>query len=131
MKSATSIPPACNRFIISDEGPVRLCGQQVRTLLYLLGSDRELDTLASLELGLDEGTNVVEGEEHHDSKDETVEEVEGGVSQLFTDGVDAHLGNGSGLLEGINAEPIATAGLGPFAGRADDGILKASVRSTP
>jgi hypothetical protein len=51
------------------------------------------------------------------------------VSQLFTDGVDAHLGDGSGLLEGTDAEPIATAGLSPFAGRVDDGVLKASVRS--
>lgn len=59
-----------------------------------MGSDRELDALASLELGLDEGADGVEGEEHEDCEDETVEEVEAGMSQLFTDGFDGHIGDG-------------------------------------
>jgi hypothetical protein len=53
-----------------------LCRQQVQTLLYLLNSDRELDALASLDLGFDEGADGVDGEGHHDGKDEAEEVVE-------------------------------------------------------
>jgi len=126
MTSATSIPPAY-RLIISHKSFVRLCRQQVRTLQYLLGSDRELDALASLDPGLDEGANGVNGEEHDDGEDETEEEVEAGVSQLGTDGLDAHLGDSNRLLEGSDLVVlVVTADLAPFVRRVDDGVLEAN-----
>ena len=85
-----------------------------------MGSDRELNALASLELGLDEGPNGEQGEDHEDGEDETVEEVKAGVSQLSADGFDAHIGDLS-LVKG--SEPGAT-GLAPLVGRANDGVLK-------
>jgi hypothetical protein len=88
-----------------------------------LGSDRELNALAGLELGLDEGADGVDGEEHEDSENETVEEVEAGVSQLFADGLDVHLGEGNRVEGSIL---VGTTDLAPFAGRANDGVLKTS-----
>ena len=85
-----------------------------------MGSNRELDTLAGLELGLDEGTNGVDGKEHEEGEDETVEQVEAGVSQLITDGFNAHVGDG-GRIEG--SEPATTTGLGPLVRRIDDSVL--------
>lgn len=120
MTSTTSIPPAYNRLIISHDYFVRLCRQQGRTLLYLLRSDRELDAPTGLDLGLNEGTDGVNGEEHHSGEDET-EEVEAGVSQLSTDGLDTHIGNGKWLLEA--SEPVAATDLVPFGSRVDDGVL--------
>ena len=107
---------------------MRLCRQKGRTLLYLLSSGRELNAPAGLDLGLDEGTDGVDGEEHDKSEEET-EEVEAGMSQLGTDGLDAHLGNSSRPLEGSNlAVPVATTGLVPFRYRVDDGVLKANAK---
>ena len=85
-----------------------------------MGSDRELDALASLELGLDEGADSVDGEEHQDGEDETVEQVEAGVSQLITNGFDCHVGDG-GRFEG--SEPAATTDLVPLLGRVNNGVL--------
>ena len=62
MTLTTSIPPACNRLVISRDYFIRLCRQQGRTLLYLLSGHRELNTLAGLDLGLDEGPDGVNGE---------------------------------------------------------------------
>ena len=94
-----------------------------------MSSDRELDALAGLDLGPDEGPNGVDGEEHHDSEDEAEEKVEAGVSQLSTDGLDAHIGDGSQLLEATDRTVFAAiAGLGPFTGRIDDGVLKVNVQ---
>ena len=108
---------------------MRVSRQQVRTLLYLLGSDRELDAFASLDFGLDEGADGVDGEEHDDGEDETEEEVKAGVSQLITDGPDA-VGDGSRLLEGRDHTVLVVAAdLTPFAGRVDDGVLKANMQS--
>jgi len=124
----TSVAPACNRLIISH-GYLRLCRQKGRTLLYLLSSDRELNAPAGLDLGLDEGTDGVDGEEHDKGEDETEEEVEAGVSQLGTDGLDAHLGDGSRLLEGSNLTVlVVTTDLAPFVSRVDDGVLKANAK---
>ena len=125
----TSVSPACNRLIISHDCLVRLCRQKGRTLLYLLGSDRELDAPAGLDLGLDEGTDGVDGEEHGEGEDETEEEVEAGMSQLGTDGLDAHLRDGSWLLEGRNLTVLViTADLAPFVSRVDDGVLNANTK---
>ena len=112
--------------VVSHDEFVRLGGQQVRTLLYLLGSDRELDAPAGLELRLDEGTDGVDRKEHHDSEDETVEEVETGVSQLFTNCLDVHLGNGS-CIEG--EELVVATDLAPLMSGVDDGVLKVRIRS--
>jgi hypothetical protein len=92
-----------------------------------LGSDRELDALAGLELSLDEGANGVDREEHHDGEDETEEEVEGGVGQLLTDGLDADLGEGRKIEGSVIAEVADTTGLGPFLRRVDDSVLKARI----
>ena len=108
---------------------MRLCRQQGRTLLYLLGGDRELNTLAGLDLGLDEGPDGVNGEEHADGEDETEKEIEAGVGQLGTDGLDAHLGDGSRALNPGERELVATTDLIPLAGRADDGVLEANSKS--
>ena len=125
----TSVSPACNRLIISHDSLVRLCGQKGRTLLYLLNSDRELDAPACLDLGLDEGTDGVDGEEHGEGEDETEEEVEAGVSQFITDGLEAHLGDGSRLLEGGGQTvPVGTTGLVPLFSRVNDGVLKANTK---
>jgi len=125
----TSVPPACNRLIISYECLVRLCGQKGRTLLYLLSGDRELDAPAGLDLRLDEGPDGADGEEHHESEDETEERVEAGVSQLSTDRLDAHLGDGSRLLERSNLTVlVVTADLAPLVRRVDDGVLKANAK---
>ena len=124
-----SIPPACNRLIISHDGFVRLWRQQVRTLLYLLSSNRELDALAGLDPGLDEGPDGVDGEEHHDGEHETVEEVEAGVSHFSTDGVDAHVGDRGRVLEASDlAVLVVTTDLAPLVRRVDDGVLKANMR---
>lgn len=129
MTSTTSIPPACNRFVISHGYFVRLCRQQVRTLLYLLSSDRELNALAGLDPGLDEGADGVDGEEHDDSEDETEEEVVAGVSQLGTDGPDAHVGDRTRLLEGRDLTVlVVTTDLAPLVRRVDDGVLKANAK---
>ena len=129
MTSKTSIPPACNRLIISHDNPVRLGRQQVRTLLYLLSSDWELDALAGLDPGLDEGADGVDGEEHDDGEDETEEEVEAGVSHLSADGLDAHIVDHARLLEesGLTVL-VVTADLAPFVGRVDDGVLKVKIQ---
>lgn len=108
---------------------MRLCRQQGRTLLYLLSTDRELNTLAGLDLGLDEGADSVNGEEHEDREDEAEKEVEAGVSQLGTDGLDAHLGDGSRTPDAGKLVPVATTDLGPFAGRIDDRVLEANAKS--
>ena len=71
MTLTTSIPPACNRLVISRDYFIRLCREQGRTLLYLLSGHRERDTLAGLDLGLDEGPDGVNGEEHEDDENET------------------------------------------------------------
>ena len=95
--------------------------------MYLLSSDRELNALASLDLGLDEGADSVDREEHHDSKDETEEEVEGGVSHLSTNGPDGRLGLFS---EGSDLPVlVVTAELAPLVRRVDDRVLKANVQS--
>lgn len=125
----TSIPPACNRLIISHDCFVRLCRQQVRTLLYLLSSDWELDALAGLDPGLDEGTDGVEREEHHNGEDETEEEVEAGVSDLSTESLDTHVRNSGLVSEGIDlAELVVTADLAPLGRRVDNGVLKVKMR---
>jgi len=125
----TSVAPACNRLIISYDDLVRLCRQKGRTLLYLLSGGRELDAPAGLDPGLDEGADGVDGEEHHESEDETKEEVEAGVSQLSTDRLDAHLGDGSRLLERSNLTVlVVTADLAPLVSRVDDGVLEANAK---
>ena len=125
MMSKTSIPPACNRLIISHDYPVRLCRQQVRTLLYLLSSDRELDALTGLDPGLDEGADGVDGEEHDDGEDETEEKVEAGVSHLSTDSLDAHLGDRGRCFQGRDLTVlVVTTDFAPFVRRVDDGVLK-------
>ena len=86
-----------------------------------MSGDRKLDALASLELGLDEGADGVDGEEHEESEDETVEEVEAGVSQLITNGFDAHISDGGRVQ--VN-EPATSTGLVPLVGRIDNGVLK-------
>ena len=130
MTSKTSIPPPCNRLVISHDNPVRLGRQEVRTLLYLLSSDRELDALAGLDPGLDEGADGIDGEEHDDGKDKTEEKVEGGASHLSTDGLDAHIVDHAWLFEerGLTVL-VVTADLAPFVRRVDDGVLKAKIRS--
>jgi len=70
---------------------VRLCRQRVRTLLYLLSSDRELDALVGLDPDLGEGANGVDGEEHDGGENETEEEVGVGVGHLGTGGLDAQV----------------------------------------
>jgi hypothetical protein len=86
-----------------------------------LSGDRELDALAGLKLGLDEGTNGVDGEEHEEGENETVEEVEAGVSQLITNGFDGHIGDGSR----VKVDELGdTTGLVPLLGRVDDSVLK-------
>jgi len=129
MTAKTSVPPACNRLIISHDDPVRLCRQQVRTLLYLLSSDRELDALTGLDPGLDEGADGIDGEEHDDGKNETEEEVEAGVSHLSTDSLDAHVWDHARLLEdsGLTVLVVA-ADLAPFPRRVDDGVLKKNMQ---
>jgi len=130
MTSKTSMPPACNRLIISHDNPVRFGRQQVRTLPYLLSSDRELDALAGLDPGLDEGANGVDGEEHDDDEDETEEEVEGGVSHLSANGLDAHIVDHAQPLEesGLTVL-VVTADLAPFVGRVDDRVLKVKIQT--
>ena len=59
MTFTTSIPIACYRLVISHGYFMRLCRQRDRTFLYLLGGDREPNTLAGLNLGLDEGPDGV------------------------------------------------------------------------
>jgi hypothetical protein len=124
-----SVSPAYNRLIISHDFLVRLCRQKGRTLLYLLNSDRELDAPAGLDPGLDEGTDGVDEEEHDEGENETEEEVEAGMSQLSTDGFDAHLSDGSRLLEGSDRTVlVVTTDLAPFVSRVDYGVLQANVR---
>ena len=94
-----------------------------------MDSDRELDALAGLNPGLNEGADGVDGEEHDDGEDETKEEVEAGMSQLSTDGFDANLRDGSRLIEGSDlAVPVVTTDLAPFVRRVDDGVLKANTQ---
>ena len=89
-----------------------------------MSRDGELNALACLELGLDEGADGVDREHHEDSEDETVEEVEAGMGQLFTDGLDVDLGEGS-RIEGN--QPVGTTGPVPFASSANDGVLKTGI----
>jgi len=94
-----------------------------------LGSDRELDALAGLDLGLDESADGVDGEEHGNGEDETKEEVEAGMGQLITDGLDAHLGDEAWLLEdSAFTVHVVTTDLAPFVRRVDDGVLKANAQ---
>ena len=108
---------------------MRLGRQQGRTLLYLLSGDRELNTLAGLDLGLDEGPDRVDGEEHEDGEDETEKEVKAGVGQLSTEGLDAHAGDGSRAFDAGEPEPVATTDLIPLAGGANDGVLESNLKS--
>lgn len=89
-----------------------------------MGSDWELDALASLELGLDEGADGVDREEHEQGHHEPVEEVEAWVSQLIADGFDAHVGDVGQIDVG---KPSAATGLAPLVGRVNDGILKETI----
>jgi len=94
-----------------------------------LSSDRELDALAGLDSGLDEGADGVDGEEHDDGEDETEEEVKAGVSHLSTDGLDAHIVDHARLLEeGGLTVLVVTADLAPFVRRVDDGVLEAKIQ---
>ena len=108
---------------------MRLCRQQDRTFLYLLGGDRELNTLTGLDLGLDEGPDGINGEEHEDGEGEPEKEVEAGVGQLGTDGLDVHLGDGSRALDPGEPVPVSTTDLIPIVGRANDGVLEANSKS--
>ena len=108
---------------------MRLCRQKGRTFLYLLSGDGQLNTLAGLDLGLDEGPDSASGEEHEDGKDETEKKVEARVGQLGTDGLDAHLGNGSQALDPGEPVPVSTTDLIPIVGRANDGVLEANSKS--
>ena len=129
MTSTTSIPPAYNRLVISHGYCMRLRRQQARTFLYLLSGDRELNTLAGLDLGLDEGSDSVNGEQHEGGEDKTKKEIEAVVGQLCTDSLDAHVGDGRRVLDAGERVLVATTDLTPLAGRADDGVLGASSKS--
>ena len=85
--------------------------------------------LADLDLGLDEGPDHVNGEENEDGEDEVEKEVKAGVGQLSTDGLDAHIGDGSRALDSGEHVPVATTDLTSLAGRADDGVLEANSKS--
>ena len=93
-----------------------------------MSSYGELDTLAGLDPGLDEGADGVDGEEHHDGKDEAEEEVEGGMGDFSTDGLDAHIGDSGQVLEAGDPVLVVTTNLAPFGSRVDDGVLKANMR---
>ena len=88
-----------------------------------------MNTLAGLDLGLDKGADSVNGEEHEDREEETGKEVEAGASQLGTDGLDAHLGDGSRTHDAGELVLVATTDLTPFAGRIDDRVLEANAKS--
>ena len=92
---------------------MRGCGQQVRTIPHLLSRDWELDALAGLDPGLDEGTDSVNLEEHHGGEDHT-EKVEDAWRDLSTD---VHP-SGNGLVhEGSDIAVLAaTIDLTPFGG---------------
>ena len=97
--------------------------------MYLLSGDQELNTLAGLDIGLGGGPSGVNEEEHADGENETEKEIEAGVGQLGTDGLDVHLGDGSRALDANEPVPVATTDLIPLAGRTDDGTLEANPKS--
>ena len=94
-----------------------------------MNGGQELNTPAGLDPGLDEGPEGVNREEHKDGEDKAGKEVKAGVGQLRTDGLDAHLGDGSRVLDPSGAAPIATTDLIPLMGRANDGVLEANSKS--
>ena len=61
-----------------------------------MNGDQELNPPAGPDPGLDKGPKGVNREEHKDGEDKAEKEVEAGVGQLGTDGLDAHLGMEAG-----------------------------------
>ena len=104
---------------------------QLRTPVFApsVSGDRELNTLAGSDIGLDGGPGGVNREEHADSENETEKEIEAGVGQLSTDGLDAHLGDRCRALDASEPVPVATTDLIPLAGRANDRMLEANSKS--
>ena len=96
---------------------MRGCGQQVRTIPHLLSRDWELDALASLDPGLDEGTNGVNVEEYHGGEDET-EKIKDAWGDLSTDDLDVHPSGSGRVHEGSDIAVLeATTDLAPFGGK--------------